>query len=94
MSTLNFMLSWAEHEKKFLTQGSTLTLSLLAVTWHLLITFANSLDPDLEQQMSDPNLFDTLTLFNSVSEGTFWKISFKKIQQTTVNWKITQHAMS
>ena len=28
----------------------TLTLSLLAATWRLLITLANSLDPDLDRQ--------------------------------------------
>ena len=38
------------------TKPITIAISLLAATYHLLITFANSLDPDQDRQNVGPDL--------------------------------------
>ena len=75
---------------KLNTYTEALTLSLLAGdvccplinlacsnSCHLLITFANSLDPDQDQQVK---LFDTLLVF---LKEFLEKVNFEKNQQTT-----------
>ena len=64
--------------------------------YHLLITFANSLDLDQDRRNVgpdlDPNLFDTLIVF---LKEAFKKVYFEKSQQTTTKvWQITLHAKS
>ena len=65
-------------------------------TCRLLITFANSLDPDQAQQNVgpdlDPNCFDTLMVF---LKGFCEKVNFKtKSTDDKESCKITQHAKS
>ena len=48
-----------------------LTLSLLAVTCHLLIALANSLDPDQDRHFVDPDL-------GSILKEFFEKVNFEK----------------
>ena len=49
-----------------------LTLSLLVVTF-LLMTFANSLDPDQDPQNVSPDQVQKICHSNSVPERIFWK---------------------
>ena len=52
---------------------------------HLLITYANSLDPDQDQPNIGPDMAPNIF---------FEKVNFQKSQHpTTKAWKITQHAM-
>ena len=62
--------------------------------YHLLITFAKSLDPDQAWQNVWPfrsKLFDTLMAF---LKAAFEKVVVEKNQMTKKSWKITQHTQS
>ena len=66
--------------------GFSAAALLLDYKCRLLITFANSLDPDQARQNVgpdlDPKLFDTLMVF---PKEFFKKVDFEKNQQTTKN---------
>ena len=62
---------------------------MLAATF---VTFANSLDPDQDQQNVGPDLDPNRLGTQNVSLKEFFeKVDFEK---TTKTWKITQHAKS
>ena len=71
-----------------------LPISLLAMNCFLLITFANSLDPDQYQQNVSPDLDPNSLTLDSVPERIFVKklYNFEK-KMTKKSWKITQHAV-
>ena len=55
--------------------------------------FANSFNPDQDQQNVGPDLDPNCLALWSVPERIFWKVNFEKSQPRTIKtWRITQNA--